>query len=289
MPANPDLNGAAGAVAETDAEREARAFAESVAGVLRRHQPATPADWAPGGRRADHWPQLTAALDEIGWATVAGDPELVGFAGRGGVELGRHLAPLHELDRLLGGAPIAGDLVRCLGPDTEVVARDGGAPARRPAVRAQPCPSADGLDVHRVGQLGTATPIDARAWEIALDAWLAASVGYLAGLGAGATELTVDYVRQRRAFGSTLAGLAPVQQLLAGAATAVRGVTLLAASAPDADALAHAGPAVAEACAACQQVTGAIGYTLEYPLHHFTQRAKALSVWNEALLDALIG
>jgi alkylation response protein AidB-like acyl-CoA dehydrogenase len=75
-----------------------------------------------------------------------------------------------------------------------------------------------------------------------------------------------------------------VQQLLAAAATAVRGATLLAAEAPDDDALAYAGPAVAEACAACQQVTGAIGFTLEYPLHRYTQRARALAVWNEALL-----
>ena len=51
----------------------------------------------------------------------------------------------------------------------------------------------------------------------------------------------------------------------------------------------HAGPAIAAACAACQQVTGAIGFTLEYPLHRYTQRAWALATWNEALLDALTG
>jgi len=73
--------------------------------------------------------------------------------------------------------------------------------------------------------------------------------------------------------------------VLAGAATAVRGVRLLAAEPPDGDALAHAGLAVAEACAACQQATGAIGFTLEYPLHGYTQRARALVAWNDALLD----
>jgi alkylation response protein AidB-like acyl-CoA dehydrogenase len=95
--------------------------------------------------------------------------------------------------------------------------------------------------------------------------------------------LTLDYVRQRRAFGSTLAALAAVQQLLADAATAVQGVKLLAGDEPDADALSHAGPAVADACAACQQVTGAIGFTLEYPLHRYSQRARALAVWDDAL------
>jgi alkylation response protein AidB-like acyl-CoA dehydrogenase len=124
--------------------------------------------------------------------------------------------------------------------------------------------------------------------EVMLRAWLAAGVGYLAGVGQGALDLTVDYVRQRRAFGGTLAGLGPVQQLLADAATAVRGVSLLAAEAAGADALAHAGPAVMNACAACQQVSGAIAYTLEYPLQRYTQRARALAAWNDALLDALL-
>jgi alkylation response protein AidB-like acyl-CoA dehydrogenase len=116
-------------------------------------------------------------------------------------------------------------------------------------------------------------------------AWRAASVGYLAGLGQAALDLTVGYVSQRRAFGTTLAALGPVQQLLADAATGVRGVAMLSGEGPDADALACAGPAVAEACAACHQVTGAIGFTLEYPLHRYTQRARALAVWNDALLE----
>jgi alkylation response protein AidB-like acyl-CoA dehydrogenase len=113
-------------------------------------------------------------------------------------------------------------------------------------------------------------------------------VGYLAGLGQGALELTVDYVRRRRAFGSTLAALAPVQQRLAGVATAVRGVTLLAGSDPDGHALAYAGPAIAESCTACHQVTGAIGFTLEYPLHRFSQRARAVATWNDALLEWML-
>ncbi len=32
-------------------------------------------------------------------------------------------------------------------------------------------------------------------------------------------------------------------------------------------------------------MTGAIGFTLEYPLHRYTQRARALAAWNDALLD----
>ena len=141
--------------------------------------------------------------------------------------------------------------------------------------------------MRRVTGVGAGEPVDDDAWALAWAAWLAASTGYLSGLGEAALEMTVGYVRERAAFGATLGALAPVQQLLAGAATAVRGVTLLCADAPGEDALRHAGPAVREACDACHQVTGAIGYTLEYPLHRYSQRARALETWNDALLDEL--
>jgi hypothetical protein len=260
---------------------DAREFAASVAGVVSRHGGAAAAGWAPGEVGVAPDPALGAALEELGWDSVAEDPSLVVCAGLGAMELGRCLTSLWHVDRLLGGGPAVDDLVRSVGPSTPaVVVRDG---ARRALLRSERRPSAAGLDVHRVLELG---PAGDRVTAVAWDAWLTAGVGYLAGLGEGALALTVDYARQRVAFGSTLAGLAPVQQLLAGAATAVRGVALLAGSgATDGDALAHAGTAIAEACAACQQVSGAIGFTLEYPLHRFTQRARALQAWNEALLD----
>jgi alkylation response protein AidB-like acyl-CoA dehydrogenase len=248
------------------------AFAESVAGVVDRIAP----------------PELTAALDEIGWLTLAHDPELVAFAGLAAVELGRRLAPLHHIDRLLGGSPMAGDLVRSLLPGGVMLMLEDGAVVRRPALRSERLLSPDGLEMHRVLELGQAAPVRTGAWQTATRAWIAASVGYLAGLGQGALDLTIDYVSQRRAFGTTLAALAPVQQLLADVATAVRGVVLLADSLPDRDGLAYAGPAVADACVACHQVTGAIGFTLEYPLHHFTQRARAAATWNDALLEWML-
>jgi butyryl-CoA dehydrogenase len=262
---------------------DAREFAASVAGVAARRGASAAADWAPGTVGAAADPDLSAALDAIGWDSLAEDPSLVVCAGLGAVELGRRLASVWHIDRLLGGSPVAGELVRCVGLATSaVVVSDG---TRRGLLGSERVASADGLDVHRVLALGPAQgEVTSPAW----DAWLTAGVGYLAGLGEGALAMTVDYARQRAAFGSTLAALAPVQQLRANAATAVRGVALLAASGPaDGDALAHAGAAIAAACAACQQVSGAIGYTLEYPLHHFTQRARALQAWNEALLDVV--
>jgi butyryl-CoA dehydrogenase len=271
----------------SDGLAEARAFAESVAGVLgRAESPETASGWVPGEASQNNWPEIDALLDELGWDSLTQQAVLAPYAGLAAVELGKQLAPVRELDRLLGGSPLAGDLIRTALP--VVVVKQDGAVVRRPVLAAEPCPSADGLEVQRVLELGEPVPIDKDGWARAKNAWLAAGVGYLAGLGLGALELTSDYVRQRRAFGSTLAGLAPVQQLLAGAATSVRGTQLLAGEHSDADALAHAGPTIAQACAACQQVTGAIGFTLEYPLHRYTQRSRALATWNDALLDALI-
>jgi alkylation response protein AidB-like acyl-CoA dehydrogenase len=270
-------------------DSEARAFAESVAGVLDRHCHASDEiPWAPGEMPQPASPELTAALGELGWDMLAQDRALLTCAGLGGVELGRRLAPLHHVDRLLGGSPLAGELVRSLSPDRVAVVRERMGAARRAVVRSEATASTDGLEVHRVVELGEGVAVSAAEWETAVAAWTAASVGYLAGLGQGALDLTVDYVRQRGAFGSTLAALAPVQQLLAGAATSVRGLQLLAGEQPDGDVLAYAGPAVAAACLACQQVTGAIGFTLEYPLHRYTQRARALAAWSDALLDGLI-
>jgi butyryl-CoA dehydrogenase len=276
---------------------EARAFAESVAGVLDRHA-RVQGGWAPGEQAVPRSPRLGAALDELGWATLAqaeehGDPQVkravLACAGLGAVELGRRLTPPHHVDRLLGGSPMSGDLVRSLGAERAALRRERGVVVRRPVLRSEPLASADGLDVHRVLELGEAVDtISDDRWATAAAAWTAAGVGYLAGLGQGALDLTVGYVSQRRAFGRTLAALAPVQQLLAGAATAVRGARLLAGAHPDTDALAYAGPAIADACAACQQVTGAIGFTLEYPLHRHTQRARALATWNDALIDSVI-
>jgi butyryl-CoA dehydrogenase len=267
---------------------DARAFADSVAGVVSRHRDGEAPSWSPGSEDGrGSWAGLDEALHELGWASLADDPELVVCAGLGGVELGRAAAPISAVDRLLGAAPVAGGLVRCPVPGDRCLQRVAGEPTRRPVLASEPCPSPQGLQVRRVTGVGAPELVDDAAWSVAWPAWLAASTGYLAGLGEAALKLTVDYVRDRAAFGATLGALAPVQQLLAGAATAVRGVTLLCADAPGEDALGHAGPAVRGACDACHQVSGAIAYTLEYPLHRYSQRARALATWNDALLDAL--
>jgi len=91
----------------TDGPAEARSFAESVAGVIRRHGPAGSAGWVPGSGLDDPWPELTALLDDLGWESLARDDGLGACAGLGALELGRGLGSIWQVDRLLGGSPVA--------------------------------------------------------------------------------------------------------------------------------------------------------------------------------------
>ena len=120
-------------------------------------------------------------------------------------------------------------------------------------------------------------------------AWVAASAGYLAGLSEEALRLALEHARSRRAFGGPLSALEPVQQMLADAATLVDGLTLLSAGSPGLDALAHAGDAAELAIGICMQVTGALGFTLEFPLQRAYRRARAARAWADAVLLAWEG
>ena len=267
---------------------ERRAFAESVGTAAERALGGRTPAWRPGAPCDDREPALDQALGRLGWATLAEDPDLLRFAGPASVELGRRLAPFGAIDGLLGGPLLAGELVRYGGAGRAVTLADGEIAGLR--LRDElPLAYGDSIGVHRVQsatETGRVRGEDARR---RIAAWIAASVGYAAGIGDYALTLTTGYAQQRRAFGTSLSGLAPVQQLLADAATSVRGLTLLAGEQPGPEALAFAGPALFALTAACQQVTGAIGFTLEYPLQAAYRRSRALMVWHEAALDALAG
>jgi butyryl-CoA dehydrogenase len=253
---------------------EAAAFAEAVGTAVDRTL-AEPEPWRPGDMQDDRCAPLTGALAEMGWLHLAHDPELLPLAGPAALELGRRLAPLSEIDALLGGSPLAGDLVRY----GATVAVD-----RERAVHAvdasEPLPYGDALGVHRV----LAQHEIGRAGDAAFAAWTAASTGYLAGLSEWALGIALEHTRTRRAFGAPLAALAPVQQRLADAATATRGLQLLAHDSPGRAALIHAGAAAVEVTVACQQVTGAIGFTLDFPLQRAYRRARAVQLWADALI-----
>ncbi len=294
---------------------EVSAFAEAVATAADRTLTA-PEPWRPGAVQDDRSPALSDALAAMGWLDLAADPALLPLAGPAALALGRRLAPLDALDALLGGSPLAGGLVRhnarravapiapnasvaagraigtadsrasgsAIPPSDAMAAAEAAATGDTIAVAyaieaSEPVAYGDALGVHRVLASSPAGQVGATAGA----AWTAASAGYLAGLADWALALALDHAKGRRAFGTTLAGLAPVQQRLADAATVARGLALLAQGTPGRAALAYAGGAAVEVASACQQVVGAVGFTLEFPLQRAFRRARAARPWSDAL------
>jgi hypothetical protein len=259
---------------------EARRFAETVAAVAARHPVADP--WRPGAAVSDADPALDAALAAAGWDDLGRDPALLPFAAPAGAALGSAFASLAPVDRLLGGALCAGGLARYARAGDLLAEPRAGRVELARAERAEPVPYTDALGVARVEPAAAGEPAD----PARMAAWTAASTGYLAGMAGASLRLALEHARSRRAFGGPLAALEPVQQMLADAATLADGLELLTENAPGADALAHAGEAAERALSICMQVTGALGFTLEFPLQRAYRRTRAARAWADA---ALIG
>jgi alkylation response protein AidB-like acyl-CoA dehydrogenase len=104
-----------------------------------------------------------------------------------------------------------------------------------------------------------------------------------AGLMRGALDLTVRYVKERQQFGQPLGNFQAIQHRLAECAQQVRGCRNLALRAAWRDSERDAATAClfAQETARlvihdCHQFHGAMGLTLEYPLHLWTYRLKLL-------------
>jgi alkylation response protein AidB-like acyl-CoA dehydrogenase len=263
---------------------EARQFAATVAAIAQRH--AGPDPWQPGAAASDADPDLERALSEAGWDELGLDKDLLPLAAPAGAALGRAFASLAPVDALLGGALRVGALARYAVDEGALVEPRAGHLLRTHAEHLSPLPYTDALGIARVERAGAETPLADHEARVRMDAWCAASTGYLAGLGEEAVRLALEHARSRHAFGGPLAALEPVQQMLADAATLVDGLTLLSADSPGADALAHAGDATERAVAICMQVTGALGFTLEFPLQRAYRRGRAARAWADAVLLA---
>ena len=302
-------------VAEHARTDEAREFAASVAEIVRRHAPADP--WRPGAAASDADPELERALRDAGWHELGRDESLLPLAAPAGAALGRGLASLAPVDALLGGALQVGRLARYASDGAPLVEPRAGRLVLTRAKRLTPLPYTDALGVARVEDAGEADAGEARAVDagearpaeareadargeaeadagVRMAAWCAASAGYLAGLSGEALRLALEHAHSRRAFGGPLSALEPVQQMLADAATLTDGLALLSADSPGADALAdtlpdalaHAGEAAERVAAICMQVTGALGYTLDFPLQRAYRRSRAARSWADAVLVA---
>jgi alkylation response protein AidB-like acyl-CoA dehydrogenase len=99
-----------------------------------------------------------------------------------------------------------------------------------------------------------------------------------------ALDTTVEYVKRRRQFGRAIGSFQAVQHRLAECAVWVEGTRWLtyqaayAQAPPEAAALAaaHATAAAGRVFAETHQLTGAMGFTREHPLHVWSLRLQAL-------------
>ncbi len=255
-------------------------FAASVAGVASRFATSDP--WRAGSLESDANPALLAQLEAIGWRELGVNAELAEVVGPAAFELGRALAPLDSLDLLLGGALTVDGLSR--------YATQGGvlAEVREATIhlaradRLEPIAYGDAIGAARV--LSNSERGQADSPALRRSAWVSANVGYLAGALAYGLDITLAHTKSRIAFGRPLAALDSVQQRLAEVATAADGLRLLCLGRPDDAALAHAAVAAREGLASCHQLTGAIGFTLEYPLQRALRRARSMGAWVEAIV-----
>ena len=252
-------------------EPELELFAESVRGAIAGWE--APLEPVFGEWQDDRDNELAARLSAVGWGELWGDPDLLGPAVAGGVELGRAVAPLCLVDEVTLGVPLAVD-GRVRHGEGRV---EGG----------EHEPTLDGAGTLR----GVATTIPSDPAR--LRTWAAVTLAYLAGLAEGALDKAVAHARSREQFGAPLAALPAVQAHLADAALARDGLLLSAWSAADPeagfphDSLAWAGGACREVTAHVQQVHGGIGFALEGGIHRYYRRAKTVQVWTDALLREL--
>ncbi|MCA0242330.1 MAG: acyl-CoA dehydrogenase [Proteobacteria bacterium] len=183
-----------------------------------------------------------------------------------------------------------------------VLEADRGAPARfLPQARSVVAIGPDGVfhaalrdgDARHVDSLfaypmGVLAAPEALAWQPAaigrdeaLDLWRSALAAETVGCLAAALDSVLAHVKDRRQFGRPLGSLQAVQHRLAGCATRIEGARWLALAAAagqvaPALAAAQAQQAVRPVCYDLHQFMGAMGLTLEHPLHRWTYRAKRL-------------
>jgi hypothetical protein len=193
---------------------------------------------------------------------------------------------------------VTGILLRRPGPDEGLVIpvadADGVSLAVAPA-SAFTVTSLSSLD-HEAGWYAVSGPTpparyDGGAWAAAVAAAHRALAAEIIGTAERALELAVEHTSTRRQFNAPIAAFQAVRHRLADAHVAIAAArALLAASFGDVSgsgavaavaAKARAGRAHQTVSAAAVQVCGAMGATLEHPLHRYVNRG--------AVLDGLLG
>jgi alkylation response protein AidB-like acyl-CoA dehydrogenase len=155
----------------------------------------------------------------------------------------------------------------------------------------------NGPDLAHARRLGPGSGVGLRRW------WRVALAVEAGAAMRAALEFTVDYVKNRRQFGRPIGSFQAVQHRLAIDMQLAEGTEWLgrraAWSGKEADAAVaalHAQDAIGPICYDCHQFNGALGMTLEHPLHFWTLRLRALqgelggsAVQAQATADAVWG
>lgn len=136
-------------------------------------------------------------------------------------------------------------------------------------------------------------------WDRVMHEGVVLAAAQAAGGARRAVEMTVVYANERQQFGKPIGAFQALSHSLADAATAIEGGTTLVYEA----AWAHSegkdisklapmaklfmGQAFRDATAACQQVWGGVGFTIEYDIQLYFRRAKQLQLswWDERHLE----
>jgi len=278
-----------------------RAILEAAEALLAQH--AGPARAAEKGAAGEYDHGLDAALASAGFSEVALGPE-TGFleaallcraVARAGGSVaygaGALVAPGVAGRALPGPVALAraGDTAPIrFGADARTLLLDAGDEAR--VIRLEPDAATrvrtnflwpmGRVEVARDAgtSLGPGSGARMRRW------WRVALAAELVGCMESALAITLDYVKRRRQFGRAIGSFQAVQHRLAQATVMLEGSRWLtyeaaARGAPDesaALAAAHAADAAQLVFRETHQLTGAMGYTREHPLHVFSMRLAAL-------------
>lgn len=172
-------------------------------------------------------------------------------------------------------------------PQARVLIADLGSHALAVEIDPAKVQAVDSLFAYPYGRLESLQGLN--TWEIAdvgalRRRWRIALAAEAAGAMSGALALVVDHVKTRFAFGRPLGAFQAIQHRLAMAAETVESCRWLALRAAwsdsEGDAALAAGFAqsrIAQTTYDLHQFTGAMGLTLEYPLHLWTYRLRALA------------
>jgi hypothetical protein len=139
-----------------------------------------------------------------------------------------------------------------------------------------PISRAKNLDLSKAEKLNVDLGEFRRLWQLGVAAEIVGSM-------APALDMTTEYVKQRQQFGRPLGTFQTIQHRLAECHVLIEGTRLLtyeaaSSGSPSSAALAlsYAQDAASRVVYETQQFHGAIGLTLEYPLHYWTYRLRFL-------------